>query len=94
MPVYFIVQEQVRDAEALKEYGAKAAAARMSGRVLAVDDAPRAIEGEWHGDRVVILEFDDEASFQDWYDSPAYQEALQIRLGATDSRAALVKGRE
>jgi uncharacterized protein (DUF1330 family) len=39
---------------------------------------------------VVILEFEDEAAFRAWYDSPEYQEAVKIRLAATDSRSTLV----
>ena len=39
-------------------------------------------------------EFADEAAFREWYDSPAYQEALKVRLAATDSRAALVESRD
>ena len=32
----------------------------------------------------------DEAAFRAWYDSPEYQEAVAIRLAATDSRSTLV----
>ncbi len=38
----------------------------------------------------MILEFEDEAAFRSWYDSPEYQEAAAIRLAATDSRSAIV----
>ena len=92
MSVFFIVQEEVKDPETLAQYGEKARAASMTGKVIAADGAPQVIEGDWHGDRVVVLEFPDEAAFRTWYDSPAYQEALKIRLASTDSRAALVKG--
>ena len=91
MPVYFIVQEEIRDAARMAEYGPKARAAATTGKVIAAG-APQVIEGAWHGDRVVVIEFADEAAFRAWYDSPAYREALTIRLGATDSRAAIVSG--
>ena len=64
-----------------------------SPKLVAVDDDPIVIEGDWHGSRVVILEFEDEAAFHAWYDSPEYQSALQIRLAASDSRSALVHTR-
>jgi uncharacterized protein (DUF1330 family) len=92
--VYFIVQEEIQDAEAMTEYGEKARAAPSPGKVLAVDDALTLLEGDWHGQRAVIIEFEDEAAFRAWYGSPEYQEALKVRLEATDSRAALVHGRE
>jgi uncharacterized protein (DUF1330 family) len=91
MPVYFIVQEAIHDATKMAEYGPKARAAPNAGKVIAAG-APQAIEGDWHGDRLVVIEFADEAAFRAWYDSPAYQEALRIRLAATDSRAALIQG--
>jgi len=94
MAVYFIVQEEIRDREALAQYGEQARAAPNAGKVLAVDEAQTVIEGDWHGARTVVIEFEDEAAFRAWYDSPEYQAALPIRLGATDSRAALVQGRE
>ena len=37
-------------------------------------------------------EFEDEAAFREWYDSPGYQEALPLRMAATDSRACLARG--
>lgn len=94
MSVYFIVQEKVLDPEGMAAYG-KLAGPTLEGvnvKALAVDDDVQTIEGEWHGSRVVVLEFDSEESFRRWYDSPGYQEAVKLRLAATDSRGALVKG--
>ena len=92
MSVYFIVQEKVLDPEGMAAYG-KLAGPTLEGvnvKALAVDDDVQTIEGEWHGSRVVVL--DSEESFRRWYDSPGYQEAVKLRLAATDSRGALVKG--
>ncbi|MDA0353709.1 MAG: DUF1330 domain-containing protein [Chloroflexi bacterium] len=93
MSVYFVVQEKVTDEEGMKAYG-KASGSTLAGKgkPLAVDNNVTPIEGEWHGARVVILEFEDEAAFRAWYDSPEYQAALPLRLAATDSRGVLVQG--
>jgi uncharacterized protein (DUF1330 family) len=94
MSVYFVVQEKVTDAEGLEAYG-KAAGPTMKGmrgRAVVADNAVTTIEGDWHGERLVILEFEDEAAFREWYDSPGYQEALPLRMAATDSRACLARG--
>lgn len=93
MPVYFVIQEEIHDADALVEYREKARNSPHGGKVLAMDDAPQVIEGSWHGGRALIIEFEDEAAFRRWYDSPEYQDALRIRLAATDSRSALLQGR-
>jgi len=93
MSVYFVVQEEVKDQEGLEEYMRAAKSSTLGrGRALAVDNDVVAIEGEWHGSRLVILEFEDEEAFREWYESPEYQNALPLRLAATDSRGALVRG--
>ena len=95
MSVYFIVQEQVNDPEGLAKYLEQAGPTLQGVEVksIAADDDVTVIEGDWHGSRVVVLEFENEEAFRSWYYSPAYQEAVKLRLAATDSRAALVKGR-
>ena len=96
MSVYFIVQEQVNDPEGLAKYFELAGPTLqgVNAKGLAGDDNVTVIEGDWHGSRVVVLEFENEETFRSWYYSPAYQEAVKLRLAATDSRAVLVKGRE
>lgn len=96
MSVYFIVQGAVFDQDGLAEYGKLAGPSLkdVNVKALAVDNEVETIEGDWHGSRVVVLEFDNEESFRGWYNSPAYQEAVKLRVAATDSRSALVKGLE
>ena len=53
---YVILTEAIKDPEGMKAYG-KAAGSAMSGAtILAVDTAPKVIEGNWHGDQTVVLE--------------------------------------
>jgi uncharacterized protein (DUF1330 family) len=57
---YVILTEAIKDPSGIAQYG-KAAAAAMTGgtpTILAVDPAPQVLEGDWHGDQTVILEFD------------------------------------
>ena len=49
------------------------------------------MEGAWSGS-VVLLEFPDMAAARDWYDSPAYREARELRWQAADFRVLLVEG--
>ena len=94
MSVYFVVQEKVTDEEGMAAYNKAAGPtfAGVRGKPIIVDNEVQNIEGEWHGARLVVLEFEDEAAFREWYDSPAYQEAVQLRFAASDSRAVLAKG--
>tara|TARA_B100001057_G_scaffold501141_1_gene621025 strand:- start:913 stop:1200 length:288 start_codon:yes stop_codon:yes gene_type:complete len=48
--------------------------------VLAVDDAPKAIEGDTKDQRMVVIKFDNEEAFYNWYDSPEYKKIKPIRL--------------
>jgi uncharacterized protein (DUF1330 family) len=90
MSVLFIVQLQINDPEAFASYEAKALSAPGRGKLIAVENNPIAVEGNPHGSRVIVLEFEDEAAFHNWYDSPEYRELVKIRLAATDSRSMLV----
>ena len=59
MSVYVIVQLNVHDRERYDKYSAALLPilAQFGGSVVVADDAPRVIEGEWTGNRVVVLRF-------------------------------------
>ena len=63
----------------------------MGIEVLAVDDSPKAIEGEARNQRMVVIKFDDEKAFFDWYNSPAYKEILPIRLANSSGEVHLLE---
>ena len=94
MAVYFVVNGTVTDPGMLTEYvtAAGASGGLVPMKVLTMDAECTTVEGEPAGSRTVILEFESEADFRTWYDSPAYQEALPKRLGATTGFAVLAKG--
>ena len=52
----------------------------MGIEVLAVDDRPKAIEGNTRDQRMVVIKFEDEEAFYNWYDSPEYKKIKPIRL--------------
>ncbi|HMI91672.1 MAG TPA: DUF1330 domain-containing protein [Polyangiales bacterium] len=96
MPAYmiFIREQPVRDEVAMAEYRRlnRTSAAGFELKPLVVYGATEAVEGT-APDGIVILEFPDVAHAKAWYHSPAYQAALQHRLGAADYRALIVEGR-
>ncbi len=91
---YVIVTEAVHDPVAMEEYS------KLSGptiveheaTVLVVDDDVEVLEGEWHGDRTIVLEFESVEKARDWYDSAGYRAARAIRQAASDSKAVLLSG--
>jgi uncharacterized protein DUF1330 len=49
------------------------------------------LEGDWPGD-LIIIEFPDRASAEDWYRSDAYQAILPLRTRNADGSVILVDG--
>jgi len=64
---------------------------RYSGTLLAADDAPRIIEGDWDREKVVLMSFPDEADFREWAESPDYQRISEDRRAGADTVAVLVQ---
>lgn len=55
---YVILTEAIKDPEGMKAYAQAAGSAMSGATILAVDTAPKVIEGDWHGDQTVVLEFE------------------------------------
>ena len=67
---------------------------QAGGQIVVVDDAPEQIEGDWHGTRTVVLEFESVEAARNWYHSAEYQEHAPLRHAAADNKAAIVAGFE
>jgi len=94
MSVYAIAQLKITDRAAYDRYQAKfmGVMKRYQGRVLAADEKPLVIEGEWERDKVVLLSFSDEAAFREWAESPEYLEISKDRKAGSEAVVLLVKG--
>lgn len=94
MPAYFVaVRTAVNDSAEMETYGAKARAS-MAGhpiKPLAIYGKLRSTDGP-QTDGAVIIEFPSFADAEAWYDSPAYQDALQHRLKGADYQTFIVDG--
>lgn len=94
MPVYVIAQLKLKDRSAYDRYQARFAEvfAQFKGTLLAADEHPTVLEGEWSRDKVVLLSFPDEAAAREWGESPAYREISADRHAGADTVAVLVRG--
>lgn len=63
----------------------------FGGRFLVHNAKVDVIEGRWPG-TIVIIEFPDAAQARAWYESPAYQAILPLRLRHIEGDAILVAG--
>jgi uncharacterized protein (DUF1330 family) len=65
--------------------------APFGGRFLVHGGPITPLEGTWDGD-VVVIAFPDRSAATDWYESPAYQEIIELRTRNSHSIAAVVDG--
>jgi len=93
---YVVLTEAIKDPEGMNAYSAASAPSLRRGgaSVLSVDARPTVLEGEWHGDRTVVLEFESVEAAQAWYHSEEYQEAIPLRRAAADTNAVILEGFE
>jgi uncharacterized protein (DUF1330 family) len=89
---YVILTEAIKDPEGMKAYGRAAGSAMSGATVLAVDTAPKVVEGSWHGDQTIVLEFESVDAARAWYESEAYQKAAKLRQAAADCNAVIIAG--
>ena len=92
--VYFTATIRIHDRDRYQRYldAYDEAFAGTGGEVLAVDDAPRRLEGAPLPGRVVLIRFPDEAAFRSWYESDAYERIVVHRHAAAETDALLVHG--
>jgi len=94
MPAYVIVNAEISDPEAMKEYfaGAPATVELYGGAYLARGGAIDVVEGDWAPTRVTILKFDSAAQARKWLDSPEYRPLRQIREKAAKTKTLIIEG--
>jgi uncharacterized protein (DUF1330 family) len=92
--VYAIAQLSIHDRVRYDRYAAAfmPVLAKYGGRLLAADEHPSIVEGQWSGDKVVLMAFPDRDTFTAWANSPEYQEISKDRLAATEGAVLLVRG--
>lgn len=94
MTVYTVAQLKFTDVEAYRRYqkAFPAVFAKFNATVLAADEAPRVLEGDWPRDKVVILAFPDETEALRFSASPEYAEIAKDRKAGADAVVLMVKG--
>ncbi len=94
MTVYVVAQLSFTDEARYRLYKARfpEAFAGHGGRVLAADEAPKVLEGDWPHDKLVMLAFDDEPAARGFLESPLYREISIDRDAGAKTTAVLVQG--
>lgn len=94
MSVYAVALITIHDRDEYERYaqGFMGIFARYSGRLLAVDEAPRVLEGNWPWTRTVLIEFPDQGALDAWYASEEYQALARHRHAASNAAIAVLRG--
>lgn len=94
MTVYAIAQLAIHDRERYQRYVAAfmPILSKYGGRLLAADEQPEVTEGQWDGDKVVLMAFPDRETFTAWVTSPEYREISKDRLAAAETTGILIRG--
>lgn len=93
MSVYVVAQLTFVDEARYRAYQRAFAAAFAGslGRLLCADEAPMLLEGDWFGDKVVIMQFPSEAAAFEFLQSPRYEAISVDRRAGARAVVLLVK---
>jgi uncharacterized protein (DUF1330 family) len=92
--VYAVAQLTITDRASYNRYQQQfmGVMKKFKGRLLAADEHPQVIEGNWDRDKLVLLEFPDESAFREWAESPEYIEIAKDRHAGSNAVVLLVQG--
>jgi uncharacterized protein (DUF1330 family) len=94
MAAYLIATMDVHDVEGYKVYQTQVPAliARHGGTYIVRGGTRIALEGEWPGPRLVVLEFPDYAAAHAFAGDPDYAPFIAVRQATTESRIVIADG--
>jgi uncharacterized protein (DUF1330 family) len=94
MSAYVVVNVTVTDPGPYETYKQMAppTIAAFGGRYLARGGATEVKEGDWHPNRLVILEFPDSAAARAWWESSEYAPGKALRQTCAQTQLVIVEG--
>lgn len=94
MTVYAIAQLTIHDRVSYDRYqnAFMPIFKKYGGQLLAADESPYAVEGEYDRDKVVLMSFPDRDAYLAWADSPEYQEISKDRRAGAETVSILIRG--
>ena len=94
MSAYIVAEINVVDLAAYNTYRAlnTPIVEAFGGRFLVRTTDIEELEGKWHPERLVIIEFPSEETAKRWWSSDDYRAAKQIRQQATLTKMIVVRG--
>jgi uncharacterized protein (DUF1330 family) len=96
MSAYVIVEIEIHDPVDYEEYKklTPGSIAAYDGRFVVRGAQSESLEGDWHPQRIVVLEFPSVERAKEWWNSPEYTQAKTIRQRAAKTKMLVVEGYE
>jgi uncharacterized protein (DUF1330 family) len=94
MPAYVIANVEVKDPARYEEYRKMVLPTiqAFGGRFLARGGKIDSLEGPWHPNRIVIVEFPSVERARAWWSSPEYAPAKALRQQTSDGSLIVIEG--
>ena len=94
MSAYVVVDVASLDEEAGFAYAPVAQESILGhgGRYLVAGPTPEPVEGDWDSARFLVIEFPDMDRIRQWYESPEYRRARELRAGKMQVRILFAEG--
>lgn len=94
MRAYVLAQLTIHDRARYDRYAARfmEVLRGFEGRLLAADEAPKTLEGDWPHQKVVLIEFKDSDEARRWLASPEYRAIAVDREASTVATVLEVTG--
>jgi uncharacterized protein (DUF1330 family) len=91
---YIYAEVEVTNPEQYEKYRVPAGASIVAfgGQPVVRRGDPETLEGERRPKLVVIIEFESRERALEWYNSPQYQEAKKLRVGAANTHVLVLSG--
>ena len=94
MSVYVVIEIKILDRDIYAHYIERVPliVKKYGGRYLARGEQITVLSGDWHPERIILLEFDSLEKVRTWLVSPEYTEIAPLRTQSTVSKAIIVEG--
>jgi uncharacterized protein (DUF1330 family) len=94
MTVYVIANVTFTKEELYRRYQARFfdVFRQFNGRLLVADEAPRVLDGAFSHDKVVVMQFPDQAEAERFLSSRAYEDISKDRIAGSEVVSVMVKG--
>lgn len=93
MPVYLIMDIEITDEESYAQYRSLVPPIieKFGGTYLVRGGLSKNVEGDWHPNRIVVVEFESSEVAEAFLNAPEYEPVKRIRHNAANSRGILVE---